>query len=105
MLKHGHKKNGVTVLTYEKVAHDTIPEGQVISQSIEPETDFNPKTRNFTITVSTGPGITVPNLNSMTIEEIKTWATKMKYHCYFLKNTIIPLLLIQLLNQISLQEI
>lgn len=90
------QKNGVTV-TYEKVAHDTIPEGQVISQSIEPETDFNPKTETLAITVSTGPGITVPNLNSMTIEEIKTWATtnevslllSEKYHNSIAANTII----------------
>lgn len=90
------QKNGVTV-TYEKLAHESIPEGQVISQSLEPETSFNPKTETLTVTISTGPGITVPNLSSMTIEEIKTWATinevnlllSEKYHNSISANTII----------------
>ena len=90
------QKNGVTV-TYEKVAHETIPEGQVITQSIEPEVNFNPKTETLAVTISSGPGIMVPNLSSMTIEEIKTWATtnavnlilSEKYHNSISANTII----------------
>lgn len=90
------QKNGVTV-TYENVAHETIPEGQVITQSIEPEVNFNPKTETLAVTISSGPGIMVPNLSSMTIEEIKTWATtnevklilSEKYHNSISANTII----------------
>lgn len=90
------QKNNVTVV-YEKVAHDTVPENQIITQSIEPEIEFNPKTETLTVEVSTGPGITVPSLNSMTIEEIKAWATANtvnlmlteKYHNSVAANTII----------------
>ncbi|WP_317326876.1 PASTA domain-containing protein [Turicibacter sanguinis] len=90
------QKNNVTVV-YEKVAHDTVPENQIITQSIEPEIEFNPKTETLTVEVSTGTGITVPSLNSMTIEEIKAWATANtvnlmlteKYHNSVAANTII----------------
>ncbi|MGL4337696.1 MAG: PASTA domain-containing protein [Turicibacter sp.] len=90
------QKNGVAVV-FEKVAHDTIAEGQAISQSIETSTSFNPKKETLTIQISTGPGITVPNLAAMSVEEIKTWATTNvvtlimteKYHNTVSANTII----------------
>lgn len=90
------QKNDITVV-YEKVAHDTIPENQIITQSIKPEIEFNPKTEILTVEVSSGPGILVPNLTSMTMEEIKIWANKNeinlmlteKYHNSIPSNTMI----------------
>ncbi|HAX73879.1 MAG TPA: penicillin-binding protein [Firmicutes bacterium] len=89
-------RNGV-VVTFESICHDTIPEGQVIGQSIETGVSFNPKKEELTIQLSAGPGIVIPNLYNMTIDEMNMWAGTYgvtinlteKYHNTTASNTII----------------
>ena len=68
------KTNKITLNKVESYS-DSIESGFVMSQSVDASKTIK-QGDTLTVTVSKGKGIKVPNLNSMSEEEIKTWVSK-----------------------------
>jgi len=67
------KRNGVSYdLAYDY--SDKIVKNYTIAQSIKENESVNPLTDKITLTISKGSKIVVPNISSMTNEEITKWA-------------------------------
>ncbi len=59
--------------TLEYEYSDTVEKGYVLKQSVEKGTKADPHTVEITLTISKGPKIKVPNLTTMSVEEITSW--------------------------------
>lgn len=66
------KRNGINYkLTYE--FSDTIDRGSVIAQSIKTDTTIKPGTDTVTLVMSKGSKIVVPDLMTMSVDDITKW--------------------------------
>ena len=71
------KRNGLKFeLLYEY--SDTVRKGNVLNQSVSEGTTVDPKDASLviTLTISKGPKISVPNLLSMSVDEITAWVVE-----------------------------
>lgn len=76
------KRNGIKY-TIQYEFSDTVKRNVVLSQNTDVDTMVDPKTGNVTIIVSKGKKIVVPDLRSMTADEVTNWVIqnnlKIKY--------------------------
>ncbi|MEG2283907.1 MAG: PASTA domain-containing protein [Bacilli bacterium] len=66
-------KRHLILYKIEYAYSDTVPKGQVISQSLKKGETVTPKTDTVTLTISKGNKIIVPNLMNMDINAITKW--------------------------------
>lgn len=65
---------------------DTVKKGVVIKQSVNKDKLVNPLTEEIIITISKGPKIIVPDLTSMSVEEITAWVIENHLKVSFEEN-------------------